>query len=122
MSIFKNISNTDYLFENEHFFCIWDKYPVSPGHLLIISKREASDYFSLNHEEQKNLPEVIAKSKTIVEAIHEPDGYNLGMNCGKVAGQTVFHFHFHVMPRYEGDMEDPRGGIRHAIAGKGQYI
>ena len=52
---------------------------------------------------------------------YKPDGYNIGMNCGEVAGQTVFHFHCHVMPRYAGDMDDPRGGVRHCVEGKGDY-
>ena len=63
----------------------------------------------------------IELAKSIIEKEHEPDGYNIGMNCGESAGQTVFHFHCHLIPRYKGDMENPRGGIRHCINGKGNY-
>ena len=61
------------------------------------------------------------KAKELIQAEYKPDGYNIGMNCGATAGQTVFHFHCHVIPRYKGDMENPRGGVRHCVAGKGNY-
>ncbi len=63
----------------------------------------------------------IMKAKELIEKEFQPDGYNIGMNCGKAAGQTVFHFHCHVIPRYKGDMEDPTGGVRHSVEGKGYY-
>ena len=79
------------------------------------------DYFSLSDVEKKDLTALIDIAKDIIEKDYSPDGYNIGMNCGVVAGQTVMHFHCHVIPRYKGDMEDPRGGIRHCIEGKGYY-
>lgn len=60
-------------------------------------------------------------AKNLIEKDHKPDGYNIGMNCGETAGQTVFHFHCHIIPRYKGDMENPRGGVRHCVSGKGNY-
>ena len=121
MSPFLDIPCSDYIFESDDFFMIYDRYPVSPGHLLIISKQLRSDYFELTSAEKAALPELIDKARSIIEEQHQPDGYNIGMNCGSAGGQTVMHFHCHVIPRYTGDMADPRGGVRHAVAGKGYY-
>lgn len=121
MSVFSKISEDRKIYSGDFFFLIYDGYPVSPGHILIISKEEKLDYFSLNHEEQNELSSLIEIAKKIIEENHNPDGYNIGMNCGEAAGQTVMHFHCHVIPRYNGDMENPRGGIRHCIIGKGYY-
>ena len=121
MSVFNNIKKENYLFEGDNFFLIRDKYPVSPGHTLIISKQEKIDYFALTKEEQQELHISILKAKELIEKEYSPEGYNIGMNCGEAAGQTVMHFHCHVIPRYQGDMENPRGGIRHCVAGKGYY-
>lgn len=120
-SIFLNIPDNHILYRNEAFFIIKDRYPVSRGHLLIISNRWCQDYFMLIPEELILLPDAIAAAKTLIEEDHQPHGYNIGMNCGAAAGQTVFHFHCHVIPRYEGDMHDPRGGVRHCVEGKGHY-
>ena len=121
MSVFKELPPERVLFRSEYFFIIEDGYPVSPGHLLIISNELRQDYFELSPSEKTALPEMIEKAKEIIEAGHRPDGYNIGMNCGTAAGQTVMHFHCHVIPRYIGDMENPRGGVRHSIKGKGYY-
>lgn len=121
MSIFLDIPRQDYLCESANFFMIYDRFPVSPGHILIISKRTCADFFELTASEKSTLPELIDRAKAIIESHHQPDGYNIGMNCGSAAGQTVMHFHCHVIPRYNGDMADPRGGIRHAVEGKGYY-
>jgi len=121
MSVFLTIPIENKLYESKSFFLIYDKFPVSPGHILIISKEIKVDYFDLNIQEQIELQEMIIKAKEIIELKFKPDGYNIGMNCGAVAGQTVMHFHCHLIPRYDGDMENPRGGIRHCIEGKGYY-
>jgi diadenosine tetraphosphate (Ap4A) HIT family hydrolase len=121
MSVFLTIAKVDYLHEDEYFFLIYDRFPVSDGHVLIISKEERLDYFSLNEKERIGLQNSILKAKEVIEERFSPDGYNIGMNCGASAGQTVFHFHCHVIPRYVGDMENPRGGVRHCIHGKGYY-
>lgn len=120
-SVFTDIPKGQRLHESAHFYILPDKYPVSPGHLLIISKRHCTDFFDLNQNEQAELPSLILEAKELIEQTHSPDGYNIGMNCGETAGQTVFHFHCHVIPRYEGDMDDPRGGVRHSVKGKGNY-
>ena len=120
-SVFLSIPQERHVLETEHFFVIRDGYPVSPGHSLIITKQLRKDYFALSPEELRELPYVIRLVKENIEQSHLPDGYNLGMNCGEAAGQTVFHFHCHVIPRYAGDMENPRGGVRHCVVGKGYY-
>jgi diadenosine tetraphosphate (Ap4A) HIT family hydrolase len=118
---FKSISESKILHRTNDFFIIKDSFPVSPGHLLIISKREVNDYFSLTDDERDQLGRIIPIAKALIESEYKPDGYNLGMNCGEAAGQTVFHFHCHVIPRYIGDMENPRGGVRHCVIGHGYY-
>ena len=121
MKDFTNIELDRVLFHDDYFFIIKDAFPVSPGHMLIISQKVRETYFDLTEEERKHLDVVILKAKEFIEREHQPDGYNIGMNCGGAAGQTVFHFHCHVIPRYLGDMENPEGGIRHCIQGKGRY-
>jgi diadenosine tetraphosphate (Ap4A) HIT family hydrolase len=121
MSVFTNIPEAIHLFKGQHFFLIYDKYPVSEGHILIISKNEKTDFFRLSEDEKAELPFLVDKAKSIIEQQFQPQGYNIGMNCGAIAGQTVMHFHCHVIPRYTGDMDNPRGGIRHCVEGKGYY-
>ncbi len=121
MKDFLNVESDRILFKNQFFFIIKDGFPVSPGHLLIISNLLKTDYFELTKEEKDNLNDVILVAKEIIEQEYKPDGYNIGLNCGSSAGQTVFHFHCHVIPRYIGDMDNPRGGVRHCIEGKGNY-
>ena len=107
--------------ETELLFARFDKFPVSPGHTLIIPFRHAETWFDLRKEEQLEVIDLIDKVKAHLDAEHEPDGYNIGMNCGEVAGQTVPHAHIHVIPRYKNDMDNPRGGIRGVIPDKQQY-
>jgi len=121
MENFLSIDQDRILFKNEFFFVIKDAFPVSPGHLLVISNTVRRDYFDLTQEERAHLDEAIHLAKTIVEAEFQPDGYNLGMNCGTAAGQTVPHFHLHLIPRYHGDTSNPRGGVRGVIPGKQSY-
>ena len=89
-----------------------DKFPVSPGHLLVIPKRHANDWFCLTEQEQAAVMQLINQAKNWLDQRYAPDAYNIGMNCGEAAGQTVPHMHCHVIPRYQGDSEDPRGGVR----------
>ena len=129
MSVFDDIPAGSRLYEDDHFFIIRDGYPVSPGHLLIVSKRAAVTFFDLNDRERAALPAAIGEAKRLIEEQHslnpapipKPAGYNIGMNCGEAAGQTVMHFHCHVIPRYRGDTPNPRGGVRNCIPGKGDY-
>ena len=120
-SIFTNLREERTLFETEHFFVIEDGYPVSSGHLLVISKDPKPDFFALSDAERLELPSAILLAKAWIEARHAPAGFNVGMNCGEAAGQTVMHFHCHVIPRYSGDMANPRGGVRGVIPEKQGY-
>ena len=115
------LENRDKLFENEVGFVIFDKYPVNEGHCLIIPKRVYSDYFDSTPEELNGLNELIFKTKTYLDNEYQPTGYNIGINSGKDSGQTVFHLHIHLIPRYKGDMDDPTGGVRGVIPSKQKY-
>jgi diadenosine tetraphosphate (Ap4A) HIT family hydrolase len=121
MKDFYELPQDRWILETPNFFVIEDGFPVSAGHCLIISKEVKVTYFDLSSDEKEELVHVIDAVKTIIEEDHEPDGYNLGMNCGAAAGQSVFHFHCHVIPRYAGDMENPKGGVRYCIPEKGFY-
>ena len=121
MKDFTEIKADRIIYKNKSFFIIEDAFPVSSGHLLIISNNVKKDYFDLSESEKNDLISTIEIAKGLIERKHRPDGYNIGMNCGESAGQTVFHFHCHLIPRYIGDMENPRGGVRHCIVGKGYY-
>jgi diadenosine tetraphosphate (Ap4A) HIT family hydrolase len=102
-------------------FSILDAFPVSPGHTLVIPKRHVSDWFDLSEEEQVSLLRAVTRTKERLDQELHPDGYNIGINVGAAAGQTVWHVHVHVIPRYDGDVDDPRGGVRHCMPKKGYY-
>jgi diadenosine tetraphosphate (Ap4A) HIT family hydrolase len=121
MKDFTNIEQGRIIYKDKYFFIINDRFPVNPGHLLIISNEVRTDYFNLTDQEKAALPIAIEKAKEFIQSKFSPDGFNIGMNCGEFAGQTVFHFHCHLIPRYKGDMENPRGGVRHVIPLKGSY-
>ncbi len=121
MNDFLNIPDSLKLYTSNHFFIIKDSYPVSHGHLLIISNELAEDYFDLSKKAKIELTDVLDEAKKLIEIEHSPDGYNIGMNCGKSAGQTIFHFHCHVIPRYKGDLKYPEGGVRGVIPNKMKY-
>lgn len=118
---FLDIPSDRHISQTDHFFLIRDGFAVSPGHMLVISKALRTDYFELTVIEKSDLDNAIQLAKKLIEEHYRPDGYNIGMNCGEAAGQTVFHFHCHIIPRYHGDMDDPRGGVRHCVEGKGRY-
>ncbi|WP_209460723.1 HIT family protein [Youngiibacter multivorans] len=98
--------------ENEGAFAIYDNFPVTKGHALIIPKRHFSGYFDATSEEVISLDRLLREVKKVIDEKYHPDGYNIGINVGKAAGQTIFHLHIHLIPRYAGDVENPRGGIR----------
>ena len=101
---------------------LWDGFPVSPGHALIVPRRHVPTWFDASSEEKLALTEAIERAKTEIEKTHSPHGYNIGINVGAAAGQTIFHLHVHVIPRYRGDIPDPRGGVRHVIPAKANYL
>ncbi len=101
---------------------MWDGFPVSPGHALIVPRRHAPGWFDATSGEQQELMTSIELVRNVIEEKYRPDGFNIGINVGASAGQTVPHLHVHVIPRYSGDVGDPRGGVRHVIPGKGNYL
>ena len=107
--------------ESEYWYVIYDKYPVSKGHTLLITKRHISSFFDLTSEETKQIYSMIKYIKSKLDAEYFPDGYNIGVNCGRNAGQTIPHCHIHIIPRYNGDIENPRGGVRGVIPNKQNY-
>ena len=113
--------NIEKIIENENAFAIYDAFPVSKGHVLVIPKRVIAEIFDLNDEEYSSCFNLVKEVKKILEEKFKPDGFNIGINNGEKAGQTIFHAHIHVIPRYSGDVDNPRGGIRHVIPGKGDY-
>ncbi|NCF62501.1 MAG: HIT domain-containing protein [Gammaproteobacteria bacterium] len=108
--------------ENELAFADYDSYPVNPGHCLIILRRHIAEYFEATAEEKAAIWALVDKMKPIIDEEFNPDGYNVGVNIGKSAGQSVPHVHIHMIPRYQGDMEDPRGGVRGVIPHKQKYV
>ena len=106
---------------NELAFVIRDAYPVSPGHTLIIPKRHVGSFFELTPVEASAMHEMLVAAKAALDQLHAPDSYNIGINDGPDAGQTVPHVHIHLIPRYRGDAKDPRGGVRWLLADKADY-
>lgn len=107
--------------QNELAYCARDTYPVSPGHALIIPFRHCADFFELEPAERQALFDLVVEERNAISAACEPDGYNVGVNVGSAAGQSVLHVHIHLIPRYQGDHPHPQGGVRHVIADKANY-
>lgn len=107
--------------ENEHAVWILDGYPVSLGHSLVIPKRHVGSFFECTVEERSALLALLDDAKSSADVELLPDGFNIGINDGAAAGQTVPHLHIHLIPRYQGDRPDPRGGVRWVIPEKADY-
>ena len=108
--------------ENENAYAIWDQFPVTKHHLLILPKRHAADYFELTQVEKIACDALLNQGRDLIRSKDvSVTGFNIGMNCGSDAGQTIFHCHIHLIPRRKGDVSAPRGGVRHTIPGKGNY-
>ncbi len=99
----------------------FDKYPVTPGHLLVLTRRHVSSFFESTPAERAALIELIDGGKALLDERFGPAGYNIGINVGAVAGQTIAHLHVHLIPRYAGDLDDPRGGVRGVIPERRSY-
>ncbi len=108
-------------FENDFCYARWDNFPVSPGHAEIVPKRHIESFFDLKDDELIKLYSLLLKVKDMIQEKYKPNGYNIGTNDGEAAGRTVHHLHVHLIPRYKGDVFDPRGGIRNVIPEKGSY-
>ncbi|MDF2446509.1 MAG: putative cell-cycle regulation histidine triad protein [Moraxellaceae bacterium] len=107
--------------ENDLAFVIRDGFPISPGHTLIIPRRHVGSFFEISEAERAAMLALLEQSKQQLDTHQQPDGYNIGINDGAAAGQTVPHLHMHLIPRYSGDREDPRGGVRWIIPEKADY-
>lgn len=107
--------------QNDTAFAQWDKYPVNPGHAEIISFRHVESYFDLTENEIIAIHNLASMTKKIIQRKFNPDSYTIGINDGPAAGQTIPHHHMHIIPRYLGDVPQPRGGVRHIIPERGDY-
>lgn len=120
--LFCSIPRQRVIAENDLAYAIRDGFPVTPLHTLVIPKRHAIDFFDMTDAEIAACTLLLRDLKTlIVQEDASVEGFNIGMNAGAAAGQTIFHSHIHLIPRRQGDVQDPRGGIRHLIPGKGYY-
>jgi diadenosine tetraphosphate (Ap4A) HIT family hydrolase len=106
---------------NELAYSARDSYPVSPGHTVVIPRRHVATFFELTPEEINASMALINEERKLLDEELKPDGYNIGVNIGQAAGQSIFHVHIHIIPRYKGDVENPQGGVRHVIPSKGHY-
>lgn len=107
--------------ETELVVGLWDKFPVSPGHALLVPRRHVAGWFDASEEERQALTAALDIARDRILEHHRPDGFNIGVNSGEAAGQTVFHLHVHLIPRYRGDQADPRGGVRRLFPDKARY-
>jgi diadenosine tetraphosphate (Ap4A) HIT family hydrolase len=107
---------------NDLAFAHYDSYPVNPGHCLVITRRHVASYFEATAEEKMAIWKLVDEVKAIIDEEFRPDGYNVGVNIGEAGGQSIPHLHIHVIPRYRGDMGNPRGGVRGVIPHKQKYI
>ena len=100
---------------------ITDSFPLTKGHALVIPRRHVASFFELTSDERAAMLEMLDRAKAALDEAHSPDGYNIGVNDGAAAGQTVMHVHVHLIPRYAGDTDDPRGGVRWIFPNRAQY-
>lgn len=107
--------------EQRHVRLLWDGFPISPGHALVTPVRHVARWADTSTDEQRAILQAISDAQIEIRKTREPDGFNIGINDGEAAGQTVPHLHVHVIPRYEGDVEDPRGGVRWVIPSNADY-
>ena len=108
--------------QHELAFSARDSFPVSPGHTLVIPRRHVASFFELTSQEVAACMELIKEEKELLDEEFNPDGYNIGVNVGPSAGQSIFHVHIHIIPRYQGDVENPQGGVRHVLPKKAHYM
>jgi len=108
----------DVILRNDYAYVRRDNFQLSRGHVLIVPIRHVAGYFDMTLEEKHAVVTLLDQAKALIESEHAPDGYNIGVNIGKAGGQSRMHVHVHLIPRYEGDVADPRGGIRCVLAKK----
>ena len=115
------IGRHEFVMANREAVAFYDRFPVSTGRALIVPKLHGSDFFELSASVQASVWKLVAELKRGLDHLYEPDGYNIGVNVGASAGQTVGHAHVHLIPRYQGDSADPRGGVRWVLPAKAAY-
>ena len=120
-SVFSMRPTTEHVASNALAFAIRDAFPVSPGHSLVVPFREVATWFDASADEKKAIFDLVDVVKRQLDEELRPQGYNVGFNAGAAAGQTVMHLHVHVIPRYTGDVPDPRGGVRWVLPEKAAY-
>jgi diadenosine tetraphosphate (Ap4A) HIT family hydrolase len=108
----------DVILRNDYAYVRRDNFQLSRGHVLVVPIRHVAGYFDMTLEEKHAIVTLLDQAKALIESEHAPDGYNIGVNIGKAGGQSRMHVHVHLIPRYEGDVADPRGGIRCVLAKK----
>ena len=109
------------MIKGELGFVAWDRHPVNKGHFLVIPYRHFADYFDISEAERNELWALVEEGKKVAEEKYSPDGYNIGINVGTWAGQSIHHLHIHIIPRYKGDVENPKGGVRGVVPHKKHY-
>jgi diadenosine tetraphosphate (Ap4A) HIT family hydrolase len=114
-------ARSDIVLKNDLAYARYDKYPGTPGHLLLIPFRHVASFFEVTAEERCALLSLLDDAKVLLDRMRRPDGYNIGVNVGDCAGQTIGHVHVHFIPRYKGDVAEPRGGVRGVIPAKQSY-
>jgi len=120
-SPFHSIDPKRILIESEHAIAFLDGYPVSKGHTLVVPRKIVTSIFQLDETIRIAIFEFTATVRELLEERYHPDGFNIGINDGPAAGQTISHAHIHIIPRYEGDVPDPRGGVRWVVPEKARY-
>ncbi|GAA3460566.1 HIT family protein [Saccharothrix longispora] len=110
-------SINELLVEGDRFYVRWDNYPAAKGHVEIVPKRHVESYFDLTRGEAAEAYDLMKRAQRMLDAKYHPAGYTIGINEGRAAGRTIDHLHIHLIPRYEGDVSDPRGGVRHVLPG-----
>ncbi|MDA0930792.1 MAG: HIT family protein [Bacteroidetes bacterium] len=118
---FCDLNHRTIIAETNEAIAFYDGFPVSPGHILVTPRRHCSDFFQLSPSEQNACLELLNECQKQLISERNPDGFNIGINVGTAAGQTIFHAHLHLIPRYAGDVENPRGGVRGVIPAKKDY-
>jgi diadenosine tetraphosphate (Ap4A) HIT family hydrolase len=119
--LFCNRAQFKELSSNKSAYAIYDNYPVFPGHILIITKRHISSWFDISSEEKLDMLAMIDSLKKILDSNFKPDGFNIAINDGIEAGQTILHLHIHLIPRYKDDVQNKKGGIRWINPAKAEY-
>lgn len=107
--------------ETEHAFAVYDAYPVNPGHILVIPKRHVANYFDLSWNEQADCWQLLNRIQELLKNDYGYEAFNVGINVGETAGQTISHAHIHLILRVTGDVQNPRGGVRGVVPEEKEY-